>query len=182
MAISRKSAILKAREYLAVRPVFLDTETTGLDPSAEIVEISVVDQDGKIILDTLVKPTRQIPADAIRIHGITDEMVKNAPTWPEVWTNVTQAVTGRYIGIYNADFDLRMVRQSHLVYGINGGLQTARIFDVMKLYADFIGSTRWVTLDVACRRSGIPIPNTHRAREDTLLLRALLVHIAERMP
>ena len=179
---SRKTAIQKAREYLAVRPVFLDTETTGLDSGAEIIEISVADQDGGILVDTLVKPIRPILADAIRIHGITNELVKTAPAWPKVWPMVSQAIAGRYIGIYNADFDLRMLKQSHLFHGIVGNVPASRVFDVMKLYADYIGSSRWVTLEVAGRQCGIPIPNSHRARDDTLLLRALLMHLAERMP
>ena len=42
----------------------LDTETTGLDNQAEIVEISIIAQQGQVVLDTLVKPLRPIPADA----------------------------------------------------------------------------------------------------------------------
>jgi DNA polymerase-3 subunit epsilon len=177
---SRKLAIQKAREYLAVRPVFLDTETTGLDPDAEIIEISIIDHDGVVLVDTLVKPTRSIPVDAIRIHGITDLMVKDAPTWPEIWPVVESALRGRYIGIYNVDFDLRMMRQSHWRYGIPWDFPQNRVFDVMKLYADYSGSQRWVSLDTAGRQSGIGLPNAHRAQADTILLRALIQYIASR--
>ncbi len=177
---SRKLAIQRAREYLAVRPVFLDTETTGLDSNAEIVEISIIDSDGKVLLDTLIKPARSIPLDASRIHGITNAMVADAPAWPEVWPGVEAILRGRYIGIYNVDFDLRMMRQSHKIYGMDWEFPQHRAFDVMKLYADYIGSQRWVALDTAGRQCGIPLPNAHRAQADTLLLLTLFQYIASR--
>ena len=177
---SRKLAIQKAREYLAVRPVFLDTETTGLNPNDEIVEICVVDHDGDLILNTLVKPVRSIPLDAMRIHGISNEMVKNAPAWPDVWPSVEATLHGRYIGIYNAEFDIKMMRQSHRVHGLAWEFPTQRVFDVMKIYADFTETTRWVSLDTAGRQCGIALPNSHRAKDDTILLRAVLLYIASR--
>ena len=60
----RRSAIEMAREMVARRPVYLDTETTGLDEQSEIVEISLIDSDGSVLLDTLVKPLERIPAGA----------------------------------------------------------------------------------------------------------------------
>ena len=182
MISSRKSAIQKAREYLAVRPVFLDTETTGLDPNAEIIEICVVDHDGTVLIDSLVRPARPIPLDAIRIHGITDDMVKDARTWPEVWAEVEPIMRGRYIGIYNADFDLKMMRQSHKKYGLIWEIPLSRVFDVMKIYADFARNQRWVSLETAGRQCGIPLPNSHRAQADTLLLWEIFKFIASRTP
>lgn len=177
---ARKLAIQKAREYLAMRPVFLDTETTGLDIGAQIIEVCVVDHDGNVLVNNLVRPQGPIPADAMRIHGITDEMVRAAPTWPEVWPEVEGVLSGRYVGVYNADFDLRMLRQSHQRYGLPWLLSQGRFFDMMKLYADYKGFQRWVTLEVAGRQCGIPLPNTHRAQADALLVRALLQYIASR--
>ncbi|WP_218184224.1 3'-5' exonuclease [Streptomyces sp. PKU-EA00015] len=56
----------------------LDTETTGLEWDAKIVEISVTDGAGSVLLDTLVHPGGPIPEEATAIHGITDVEVKNA--------------------------------------------------------------------------------------------------------
>jgi DNA polymerase-3 subunit epsilon len=178
---SRKSAIQRAREYLAVRPVFFDTETTGLGPDAEIIEVSVIDHDGIELFDSLVRPNGRIPLDAMQIHGISNEMVKDMPIWPDIWPALRTVLNGRYIGIYNAEFDLRMIRQTHQVYNLAWDLTTGKIFDIMKLYADYTGSQRWVSLEKAGRQCGIPLPNAHRARADTLLLRALLQHIASRL-
>ncbi|BCC80200.1 MULTISPECIES: 3'-5' exonuclease [Bacillus] len=54
----------------------LDTQTTGLGETDEIVEIAVTDLDGKTLLNTLVKPTVPISDDATMIHGITNKMVE----------------------------------------------------------------------------------------------------------
>jgi DNA polymerase-3 subunit epsilon len=168
----------RAREYLAVPHIFLDTETTGLDSRAQIIEICVIDRDGKVLVDSLVRPEGSIPQDAIRIHGITDEMVNTAPTWPEVWPLVEGVLNGRYLIAYNADFDRRMMQQSHQRYGLPWLLPQGRFIDVMKLYSEYRGQSRWVSLDVAGRQCGIPLPNAHRAQADTLLVQALLQYIA----
>ena len=179
---NRKQAIQKAREYKAVRPVFLDTETTGLDQSAEIIEICIVDYDDAVLLDTLVRPSGKIPLDAVQIHGITNEMVKGAPTWLEVWPSVQAILQGKYIGIYNVEFDQRMLRQTNQIYSIAWEYPSLRFFDVMKLYADYSGAQRFASLEAAGRQCGIAIPNSHRARDDTRLLRALFNFIASRLP
>ncbi|MBP1702194.1 MAG: putative exonuclease [Chloroflexi bacterium] len=67
MSYSRNFAMQRAQRWLDSQPLFLDTETTGLNELAEIVEISIVDYNGITLLDTLVRPRRSIPPDAIRI-------------------------------------------------------------------------------------------------------------------
>ncbi len=82
---SRKAAIQAAREICSQNPIFLDTETTGLDSSAEIIEIAVVDSGGTTLMNSLVRPLNPIPREASRIHGITEEMTRNAPMWISLW-------------------------------------------------------------------------------------------------
>ena len=173
----RKRAIQTARDYANFKPVFLDTETTGLHNTAEIVEISVVNYDGSVLLDTLVKPVHSIPWEVIRVHGITDEMVVEAPSWTEVWPQVEKNLQGRYVGIYNADFDIRMMRQSHDLNGISGDMSEVRYFCMMKLYAQFYGTGRWQKLESAGQQCGLALPNTHRAKDDTLLVHAIFEHM-----
>lgn len=175
--IYRKRAIQTARDYANLKPVFLDTETTGLHNSAEIIEISIVDCHGSVLLDTLVKPVYSIPWDVIRVHGITDEMVVGAPLWSEVWPQVEKMLKGRYVGIYNADFDIRMMKQSHSLNGMSWTMTENRNFCIMKLYAKFYGTGRWQKLESAGRQCGLALPNTHRAKDDTLLARAIFEHM-----
>jgi DNA polymerase-3 subunit epsilon len=179
---TRHSAIQKARQLLAEKPVYLDTETTGLTEQDEIVEVGIVDHDGKILLDELVKPAGIIPADAIRIHKITNEMVAGSLSWIALWPRIRQVLFNRYVGIYNAEFDMRMMRQS--MRGLPGQV-SVNAFDVMQLYARFWGEWdsrkrryRYQSLSAAGAQARIQLPNSHRAVDDALLTREILLHIA----
>lgn len=69
---------------MAHRPIFYDTETTGIRPDKDrIVEIAAYDPYLEKNFTTLVNPGIPIPQDAMQIHGITDEMVQNAPSFSE---------------------------------------------------------------------------------------------------
>lgn len=69
-----------------MRTVFLDTETTGLQGryaggKDEIVEVAILDNRGRPLINQLVRPSRQSPwPEAQRIHGISPAVVANAPT------------------------------------------------------------------------------------------------------
>jgi DNA polymerase-3 subunit epsilon len=183
---ARQNAILRARQALSARPVYLDTETTGLDAKDEIVEISIVDENGSILLEKYVQPKQPIPSEATRIHGITDKDVKGAMQWPILWQTVVRPLlAGRLIVMYNADFDVRMMEQSSTKYGYRF-TKNFETFDLLKVYADFRSewdvkrqSYRYFSLDAAGKHAGIALPNAHRSSADSLLTRALLHHIAE---
>jgi DNA polymerase-3 subunit epsilon len=88
--------------------------------------------------------------------------------------------------VYNVEFDLRLMKQTHSRTWLRWVLPETNFFDIMKLYASFYGdwdparrSYRYQTLEYAGRQCGISLPNAHRAVDDCLLTRALLHHIAE---
>lgn len=111
--------VKQAKEILGLNPVFLDTETTGLGDSDRIIEIAIVDMQGTPLLNSLINPGMQIPAEASRVNGITNNMVTNAPLWREIWPKVEEILRGRLIGIYNAEYDLRMLSQSNKIAGLD---------------------------------------------------------------
>jgi DNA polymerase-3 subunit epsilon len=170
--------------WLTARPVYLDTETTGLDAKAEICEIAIVDHDGRRLLDTLVKPRRPIPQAATDLHGITDQDVSAAPTFPGIFENMALLLTVRPVVVYNADYDLRLIRQSALAWGLT--VPELRAGCAMLLYAeyhgewnDYRGNYRWQRLGNAARQCGLAIPpDLHRAAADAELTRRLLQYIA----
>ncbi len=90
--------------------VILDTETTGLDSTAQVVEIAVLAPSGAVLLDSLVQPTGPIPADATRIHQITDQMVARAPTFRELYPGLARLLRGRTVAVYNASYDQRIIQ------------------------------------------------------------------------
>jgi DNA polymerase III epsilon subunit-like protein len=182
---ARAEAIRQAKEYLVKKPVYLDTETTGTGPNAEVVEIGITDHDGSVLVDTLVKARGKIEPGAQRVHKITAEMLAEAPSWQDVWPQVEAALQGRYVGVYNLDFDVRMMQQSHTRSWMQWRQPDANFFCVMKLYAKFYGqwnarrgSYKWQSLDQAGKQCQLTLPNAHRAVDDTLLTRAVLHFMA----
>ncbi|MBI9048316.1 MAG: 3'-5' exonuclease [Anaerolineaceae bacterium] len=175
----RAQAVAFAKEYLSQQPVYLDTETTGLDSSSEIVEITILDHSGETLLDSLVKPLKPIPADATKIHGISNDMVNTAPTWPVLWPTIRSVLVGKLIGAYNAEFDMRMIQRTHMHYQLPWK-ENFQDFCIMKLFAQFIGQWdarrkgyRYFRLEQAGKTCKINIPNSHRAIDDTRLARAV---------
>src|SRR5690606_31131536 len=129
--------------------VILDTETTGLY-EAEIVEIAVIDTSGNVLLNTLVKPKNGIPEEVTAIHGITNEMVAGALTWPEVWEQLYSILSGKKVLIYNSDFDIRLMKESFYPWEDELGWERVdkliELIDeldtdcVMKIYATLINA------------------------------------------
>jgi len=119
--------------------LILDTETSGLHGSAEIVQIAIIDKSGTVLLDTLVRPTRPIPRDASAIHHITDERVKDAPTFADIAPQLRELLHGQTVVIYNADFDCRMLKQSAAACGLIHELGCF-FEDAMEPYSAWVGS------------------------------------------
>src|SRR5690349_18905669 len=92
--------------------VCLDTETTGLY-DAEPVQIAIIrPEDGSVLLDTLVKPTIPVSEGAARVHGITEERLKDAPPFCEVYPKLKQVVADLIIVTYNVAFDRDVINQA----------------------------------------------------------------------
>ncbi|MBD1836157.1 3'-5' exonuclease [Cyanobacteria bacterium FACHB-472] len=129
----------------------LDTETTGLESNSEICQIALTDSSGSPLMNTLVKPTVPISLAANHIHGITNDKVKEAPNFESLLIPLLKAVGSRDLVIYNAEFDLKLIRQSLRPYGIQLAFPTSdrrqcRIFTnggsiicAMQQYSQFIG-------------------------------------------
>jgi DNA polymerase III subunit epsilon len=182
---TRQRAIETARKVISARPVYLDTETTGLTRSDEIIEISIIDDEGLVLFESLVKPSQPIPPDSTRIHGITNDEVQNARTWPAIWPQIRSVLFGRLLVMYNEEFDLRMMQQSHARYRLPWK-EKFNSMDLLKLYAEFRGdwdsirrSYRYHSLANAGKQCEISLPNAHRSTADTLLTRAILHYIAD---
>lgn len=94
--------------------VFLDVETTGLYPSkSEIVEVSAIKFESGMVpvscFTTRCKPSKPIPEEASSINHITDDMVKDAPSFREIAPALTEYLRGCNVAGHNLDFDLRFI-------------------------------------------------------------------------
>jgi DNA polymerase-3 subunit epsilon len=135
----------------------LDTETTGLDGRAEVIQVGVLSSTGTVLLDTLVRPRGRIPFDAIAIHGISQAMVADAPTFGEVHPRLAEALRGKLVIAYNAAFDQRMLRQTALRNELPDF--AVRWDCAMEQYSRFVGR-------VSGRRSGHSWVSLPRGTDD----------------
>jgi DNA polymerase-3 subunit epsilon len=114
----------------------LDTETTGLN-GAEPIEIGITDLYGRLMLNIRVKPTILIEADAIAIHGITNKAVKDAPSFARIYTDLLKAIGTRKLLIYNASYDLNVLKNACKAWDISYPHFYAEC--VMLRYSEFVG-------------------------------------------
>lgn len=174
-----------ARGWLARRPVYLDTETTGLGSDDEVVELAIIDHDGEALVNARFRPLKPIPPQATRVHGIADSDVLRCPPWSRLAREVGRILRGRCVVIYNADYDLRLMAQTARLHGCAPPLATACC--AMKLYAahhgdwdDLRGGYRWQKLGAAAAQLGLEVPaDLHTARADAELTRAVLARVAQ---
>lgn len=178
---------LEARNLLQLNPLFMHSETTGAGEHDEIVEISILDSAGNPLLDALVKPKRHIRPDATNIHGITDEMVDNAPKWSEVLPEVEEILAHKIVCIYDLNSELQALHNSYLNNHNRWALDNDCFINMMDIFSRFrnerdahTGVLKAYNLEEAARFLGIDIEIIafRRAREDAWLTRAILMAIA----
>jgi DNA polymerase-3 subunit epsilon len=122
------------------RPLaFIDLETTGVNITSDrIVEIAIVKikPDGaRLVKRKLINPEMPIPPQATAVHGISNEMVKDAPTFRQVANEVVQFLEGCDLSGYNSNrFDIPMLAESFLRVGIDWNITDSKMLDVQKIF------------------------------------------------
>lgn len=179
-----------ARLLMRLPFVVIDTETTGLDETARIVSIAVIDREGRTLIDTLVNPECHIPAEATGIHGLNDADVAGAPTFSAIYPMLRRVLQARVWVGYNIDFDARIIRQDCERCGLPV-CQPARLDDMpayedaMTAYAQFYGAFssyhgnyKWQKLTAAADQCGITVSEAHHARADALTTLEVIRYLA----
>jgi len=166
--------------------VVLDTETTGLH-RGEICQIAIINPSGETLLNSYVKTVNPIPLAAQQIHGISDAMVADAPTWNTVSEQVREIVAGRDVVVYNATYDRKMMHQSAEAAGMpkTDWKTFSWWYCAMLSYAeyrgdwnDYYGNYRWHKLSNAARQCGVKVENAHDALGDCLMTLGVMKYMA----
>lgn len=114
-----------ATTMLDVPFVAIDTETTGKDPAVDrVVEIAcIVWERGQVTARHrwLVNPERPIPQEALEVHGISDDDVKDKPVFKDVCHEILAVLEGKIPLAYNAEFDRTFLAEELTRAGIAGG-------------------------------------------------------------
>jgi DNA polymerase-3 subunit epsilon len=183
----RDRAIAWARDVASdPRALVLDSETLSLRPEDGICDLAIVAMDGTLVLDSLIDPVRPIPRESSLIHGIYDIDVEDAPSFIEVYADLSAVLTGRRVVIYNRDFDAAVLDACCDRYELPA-FGAASWECAMKAYSDFDGTRstnfrrpglKWWKLAEACAAMGVRLDGAHRARADAEATRRLVVAMA----
>jgi DNA polymerase-3 subunit epsilon len=177
--VDKRAAAQWARELLAGEFVIVDTETTGFEVTDEVIQIGVIDHTGAVVLDTLIRPTQ--PIRNSQYHHITDDTVKDAPTFPDAYVRIKAAVEGKRILAYNTSYDTRMLNQVCAKHGlelfiwVQPGCVMEQYAEFHGEWNDYHGNYRWQKLRQAVTQMGLEFEGSeHNAVADCRATLALL--------
>lgn len=150
--------------------VFLDLETTGIDPCKDrIVEISLVKvlPDGSREVKTRrLNPEMHIPAEATAIHGIKDDDVKECPKFREVARSLAAYIDGcDFAGFNSNKFDIPVLVEEFLRAGVDVDLKKRKFIDVQNIFHKMEQRTLVAAYKFYC---GKDLTEAHSAEADTL--------------
>jgi DNA polymerase-3 subunit epsilon len=162
-----------------MREVVLDTETTGLDPAdghrvLEIGAVEIVHQSltGNVF-HVLINPERDIPEDAVRVHGHTVAILKDKPVFASIVDDFLAFIGDSNLVIHNADFDVRFMNAELARLGLDA-IAASRVVDTLAL-ARKRHPGQPNSLDALCDR--YRIDRTRRVRHGALLDAEILVEV-----
>ena len=167
------------------RPIaFIDLETTGINITTDrIVELAIVkiSPDGtKSVKRKLINPLMPIPASSSAIHGITDEMVKDAPSFKQISNEIKQFIEGADLGGYNSNrFDIPMLLEEFLRAGIEYSVDGKKLVDVQKIFHMMEQRTLSAAYKFYCSKT---LEGAHGAEADATATWEVLEAQLERYP
>ncbi len=167
------------------RPIcFIDLETTGINVSTDrIVEIAIVkiNIDGtKHVKRRLVNPEMPIPKASSDVHGISDDMVKDAPSFKALANEIKQFMEGSDIGGYNSNrFDVPMLNEEFLRAGISVDIEGRKLLDVQKVFHMMEQRTLGAAYQFYCHKT---LQDAHTAEADATATWEILEAQIERYP
>jgi len=150
--------------------IVLDTETTGLDYTREkIIEFAAVRlENGKIKAEyqTLINPEQHIRKSSMAIHGISEDMVKDAPTEAEVLPEILEFIGDHPIVAHNAIFDFSFLNQASL--RVLGKEFTNERIDTQQMFKEVYPELESHGLEALTRKFNVEFTKHHRAMADTM--------------
>lgn len=183
---TRSGAIAWAIAMVELDALVVDTETLGIDHDAGICDLAIVTMEGDVLFNALINPGKPIPADAVRVHGITDADVAGAHSWVWVYPDIERIFSGRVVLAWNAPFDAGSFNACSVAVSrpaLAHDWQDAMLaFSAYRGERYVAGRRRgelvWHRLSVAAKQFGIP-EGGHRALQDAECCRRLVIAMSE---
>ena len=168
-----------------MKQIFLDTETTGLDPNQghRVIEIAAIEFNNRQLTSnrfhTYINPDREIDPAAQEVHGITLDFLSDKPNFKDIASDFMGFIEGAEVVIHNAPFDVGFL---NMEFGRIGSDKLnsccAKITDSLKLAKDIRPGQR-NSLDALCRAYGVDNSSRslHGALLDAQLLGEVYIHM-----
>lgn len=162
----------------------IDLETTGINISTDkIIEIAIVKlmPDGTTVNKRkFINPQIIIPKTSSDVHGITNEMVKDAPVFKQVANEIKQFLNNCDLGGYNSNrFDIPMLVEEFLRAGIDFSMEGRKLVDVQKIFHQMEQRTLSAAYKFYCNKA---LTNAHSAEADASATLEILHAQVERYP
>lgn len=151
------------------RPIaFIDLETTGVNLSSDrIIEIAIIKilpDNSRVVKRRLINPEMNIPESSTNIHGITNDMVKDAPTFRQVGNEIKQFLENCDLGGYNSNrFDIPLLMEEFLRADMEVDLTDRKMIDVQHIFYSMEPRTLSAAFKFYC---GQELVNAHSAEAD----------------
>ncbi len=163
---------------------FIDLETTGTNLGTDrIVEIAIVKllPDGtKSVKRKLINPQMPIPKAASDVHGITDEMVKDAPAFADVARELKQMLDGCDLAGYNSNrFDIPLLMEEFLRADVDFDMKGRKLVDVQNIFHKMEQRTLSAAYKFYCNKS---LDDAHSAEADASATYEVLLAQVEKYP
>ncbi len=165
--------------------VFLDTETTGLSfkDGHKIVEIACIETNDLIptgnIFHKLINPKRNMPNEAFKVHGFSEDFLKDKETFDEIAEDFLNFIKNKKIIIHNAPFDLSFL-DGELRLSQKEKINKRLVIDSLDIARNkFPGTSN--SLDALCKRFNIDLSRRtkHNALLDCELLREVYINLLD---
>ena len=165
--------------------IFLDTETTGLSfkEGHKIVEIACIETKDLIptgkVFHKLINPKRNMPDQAFKVHGFSDDFLKNKETFEKVADEFLNFIQGKKIIIHNAAFDLSFL-DGELSLIKRDKIEKKFVIDSLEVARNkFPGTSN--SLDALCKKFNIDLSRRvkHNALLDCELLREVYINLLD---
>ncbi|HEX7757281.1 MAG TPA: 3'-5' exonuclease [Niabella sp.] len=163
---------------------FIDLETTGvnlgIDRIVEIAIVKILPDGSKTVKRKLINPEMPIPKANSDIHGITDDMVKDAPTFAQAAQELKQVLDGCDLGGYNSNrFDIPLLVEEFLRVGVDFDMKGRKLVDVQNIFHKMEQRTLSAAYKFYCNKI---LEGAHSAEADAAATHEVLLAQVERYP
>ena len=163
-----------------MRAIFYDTETTGLKAKNDrVIELAAYDLERDKSYETLIHPGMPIPPEASKIHGISDEDVKDAPPFSQVAVEFAEFCEGEVVLVaHNNDaFDIHFMKAEY--ERCEHPLPPWKFLDSLKWARRYRPDLPRHSLQFLREIYGIPENRAHRALDDVIVLKEVFLHMVD---